>query len=494
MLDEWSESIAAERSKFVDELVSRGFTLDEITPVHKLSGPLAYGSNGSQVEVEIALPDGWPYRPTKIWPADRTQPLSWHQEANGALCLFTESAAGLPWANVDEFLDRASKWFAKAADGWPNDEPDLDLERYFGVPIEDELLVYEEIESLLGGQIRVRHVPGANNRLEARASSGKARPTGSNFGWALDLGELETPVRTWEEIVLHAGDVASRAARLIKSVDSAVILLRYKPGTHEGVVALRAREEGGKVHLTRFESADKGSSTLRLRAGYDAPQLGQSAVTIVGIGAIGSVLADQLSRSGIRKLRLVDGERIRPGNSIRHLVSTDRVGERKAAAVAAHIKAAGHAPPGGLEVVNSSVRVPDEAERAFESADLVVDATGNAATKDLLVETAEVLRHSLLVVYLQRDGDVARVERYPQQDDEDREPPAPPGPTERETLRESGCGDPISPAPSSAAVVAAGLASLAAADLLVGRPVPAAATYVLRPQLDEPYQRRAVLQ
>ena len=485
MRSEWSGSIAAERSQFVDELVSRGFALDEITPVDRLSGTLAYGSDGERVDVEIALPDGWPYRPTKIWPSDRTQPLSWHQEPDGALCLFPESAEGLPWADVDEFLTQASKWFTEAAGGWRNDEPDLDLARYFDVEVETQLLVYEGIESLLGRQIRVGQSGGAHGIFEVRISS-KAQPKGNTFGWVLDLGELEAPVRTWEDVVRHAGQAASNAKRLIRTTESAFILLRYRRGAHEGVVALRAKEVDGEVHLARIESADKSPSTLRLRAGYDAPHLGCSTVTIIGMGAIGSVLADQLSRSGVRKLRLVDGQRIRPGNSIRHLVGRDRVGEHKAAAVAAHIKAAGHEPPGGVEVLHRSVRVPDQAEQAFESADLVIDSTGDAATTSLLIDAAETLEQDLLVVYLQRDGDIARVERYPQQDDEMPVAPAPALPSKSGALRESGCGDPVSPAPPSAAVVAAGLASLAAADLLVGRPVPAALTHVLRPQPDEP--------
>ena len=491
MRSDWSESIAAERRQFVDDLVSRGFTLVEVAPEHRLSGTLTYGSNRDQVDVEIALPDGWPYRPTKIRPSDRTRPLSWHQEPDGALCLFPESAAGLPWANIDEFLGAASKWFAKAADNWPNDEPDLDLDRYFEAPPARELLLYDGIGSLVGRQIRITQ--GPHSTLRARSSS-QARPKGNNYGWVLDLGELATPVRTWEEVVRRAGDAASEADHLIRTTESAVILLRYSRGSHEGVVALRARHTGEGVHLAKMEAADQSPSTVRLRAGYDAPQLGNSTVAIIGMGAVGSVLADQISRSGVSRLRLVDSQRLRPGNSIRHLVGTDRVGEHKAAAVAAHIKAAGHEPPGGLEVLDVSIRVPDQAEQAFESADLVIDATGNGATTCLLIEAAELLGQNLLVVYLQRDGDVARVERYPQQADERPLAPAPTYSGNSETLRESGCGDPVSPAPSSAAVVAAGLAALAAADLLVGRPVPAAATHVLRPQPDEPYQHRAVLQ
>ena len=386
-------------------------------------------------------------------------------------------------------LQAIARWFGEASDGWPNDEPDLDLERYYESSSGDDFLVYEGLESLLGRPIKVSRT--SRGILKVRASK-KAVPGGTRFGWALDLGELAAPIRTWDEILDHLGKDASKADHLIKRAESAVILLRYQRGAHEGVVALRAQSNEGTICLESIESAEKSSKTLRLRAGYDAEHLSGFAVAIVGIGAIGSVLAEQLSRSRVGRLLLVDGERMRPGNSIRHLLGLGTVAQFKAEAVARHLQIADLCPSGGIAPLNLALRRPEDAAPVFDAADLVIDATGDPTTSALLIGAAESLRKQLLVTYLQRGGDIARLERYPLGEGQRQEPPAPPLTEKREVLRESGCGDPISPAPPSAAWVAASLASLAAADLLVGRGLPPALTQVLRPQPDEPYRQRSV--
>ena len=489
MRDEWSEQIDAERDRFVDELVSRGFRLVSAEPNRKLVGELSYPPNGDQTTVEITLPDRWPYRPTKVRPTEWQGPLSWHQESDGSLCLFPTSAPGLPWKDPDRLLQAVARWFAEATDGWTNDEPNLDLERYFESSTEDQFLVYTDLRSLLGRQIKVARI--GQGTFELRPS-GKSVAKGTKYGWALDLGELAVPLRTWEEVLSHVGEDAARADRLVKQVNSAIVLLRYQRGSHEGVVALRAQWKGGKVCLGRIESASKSSRTLHLRAGYDASDLSRFTVAIVGIGAIGSLLADQLCRCGIGKLLLVDSERLRPGNTIRHLVGLDSVGQYKTAAVARHLEGVGSSRSTDLVSQELALSTPDQATHLFETADLVVDTTGNPTTSALLSGGADIHRKPLLVAYLQRDGDVARLERYPLGEGEVQEPPAPPGTVLRDVVRESGCGDPISPAPPSSACVAAGLASLAAADVLLGREVPPALTHVLRPQPDQPYRQRSV--
>ena len=393
---------------------------------------------------------------------------------------------------VDGLLEKATEWFAQSAASWPDDEPDLDLERYFETEASHKLLVYSDVDALIGTLFRVAKGPGGRY-VEPRQSTKKS-PKGTRYGSALDLGELSSPVRTWAEVLVKAGDSGHYADTLVKRLRYAVILLKYQRGLHTGVMALIARHVDGEVHLSSIESSSDSDETIRLRAGYDADDLVRFTVVIVGMGAIGSALADQLSRSGVGNLRLIDAQRLRPGNTIRHLVGQEAVGRHKAAAVAAHIQTGGHAPLRGIETINCSIRSLEQAAQVFESADLVVDATGHPTTTSLLASAAEALRQRLLVVYLQRDGDIGRVERFPRMSDENPSPPVLRGPQRGRVLRESGCGDPVSPASPSAALIVAGLGSLAAADLLLDRPVPPSMTHVLRPQLDEPYQVRTVLQ
>ena len=494
LLEEWTERIAAARDQFIDELLSRGFRLHGSSDQRSFVGgvPKSLDQDSEQIDITIELPDGWPYRPAKVWPIDRNLPLTWHQEADGALCLFPDNSPGLPWTDVDLLLAKTTEWFARSAAGWQDDEPDLDLERYFHSAASSDLLIYEDVDALIGGLLRI-----AKSRLgqflEPRRS-GKKSPRGARYGWALDLGELSTPVRTWEEVLAKADNGAREADRLVKQVESAIVLLKYRRGPYTGVVALRAQHEDGRVQLASIESASDSEDVRRLRAGYDAPDLGRFTVVLIGAGAIGSVLADQLCRSGVGALRIIDHEKVRPGNLIRHLVGREALGKHKAQAVADYIKADGQTPQRGLEWIDCLIRSPDQAARAFGTADLVVDATGNPTTTSLLATAADDLRQRLLVVYLQRDGDVGRVEIYPIQNEENLQPPVPSGQQDRSVLRESGCGDPVSPTSPSAALIMAGIGSMAAADVLLERPMPSSMTYVLRPQPDDPYQSRKVLQ
>ena len=403
---------------------------------------------------------------------------------------------GLPWANVDLLLEKTTEWFVRATTGWPDDEPDLDLERYFESEASSELLVYGDVDAADRQALQDCLKGGAVDSWSHARLWQTVHRKAQRYGWALDLGDLSSPVRNLEgsarEGRRRCGRTSDTPCR--KQVGSAVILLKYQRGTYTGAAALRASRDDGEVRLKSIESASDSEHTRRLRAGYDARSLARFDVTVVGMGAIGSVLADQLSRSGVGKLRLIDNERLRPGNSIRHLVGQEAVGERKARAVADRILAAAYVPQRGVEPAVESIRSPAQAAQAFEAADLVVDATGNPTTTSLLASAADGLRQRLLAVYLQRDGDIGRVERYPRLSNESPQPPASRGPREHRALRESGCGDPVSPAPPSAALALAGLASLAAADLLLERPVPPSTTYVLRPQTDDPYQVRSILQ
>jgi hypothetical protein len=74
-------------------------------------------------------------------------------------------------------------------------------------------------------------------------------------------------------------------------------------------------------------------ATRSLRAGPVAVELAEVKVAIVGCGAIGSFAADLLFRAGVRQLTLRDGERLRPGNVVRHLGGADQVGRAKTHAV-----------------------------------------------------------------------------------------------------------------------------------------------------------------
>jgi molybdopterin/thiamine biosynthesis adenylyltransferase len=241
-------------------------------------------------------------------------------------------------------------------------------------------------------------------------------------------------------------------------------------------------------------SADESQPTRLLRAGLDVDLLRDKHVTLIGLGAVGSFLADLLARHGVGKLTLIDGDVLRPGNCSRHLSPVAYKGRFKADAVKHMLD---NAYPGLVEVVaeNCHLRSLDEAEKHLVGSDLVIDATARLPTTTILEDLAMALNRPLIAVYIQRDGGVVRVDRFPVREGENRLTPLPPLPdTARALLREGGCGDPVSPTSPSSVVLAAGLACRAAIDILTGRlELPASVAEVLVVQEEVPYDRLTLL-
>lgn len=109
-----------------------------------------------------------------------------------------------------------------------------------------------------------------------------------------------------------------------------------------------------------------------------------SRVTLVGCGALGTVIANVLARAGVGRLRIVDRDYVEFSNLQRQVLFDEddaREGAPKAVAAAAK-----------LARINSEVRVeavvedvgPGNAERLFEDAELVLDGADNFETRYVL--------------------------------------------------------------------------------------------------------------
>jgi len=110
----------------------------------------------------------------------------------------------------------------------------------------------------------------------------------------------------------------------------------------------------------------------------------RSCVTVVGLGALGSVQAAYLARAGVGRLRLVDRDTVEVHNLQRQILYTERDAAEslpKAVAAERHLAAA-----------NSEVRaeaVPEHlgsenAEEVLSGSDLVLDGTDNFETRFLI--------------------------------------------------------------------------------------------------------------
>jgi molybdopterin/thiamine biosynthesis adenylyltransferase len=484
----WDAELAAARDTFIHEMSKLGIHYDEArsttTGEPVLAGRIEIDP-GRHVDVEVALVEGWPYRPCKVRPEKAAGTMSWHQERDRSLCLWTGAEDDRPWASASRVVERTREWFRADAAGWPDDPPDLDLERYFR-PAEGPLVVYHDVERLVGGTFKTR-TRGAD-AVELVPSSKSVAKLRSSHGWAIDLGELTHPVHDWDEVADRIGEIADTIEAHVRRVAQCYLLLVYSRDGHQGAVTLVVTlHEDEEIELHALETASQSEEVMKLRAGADAPFLQEHTVGVVGVGAVGSYLADLLARAGVGRLALADSEVLRPGNCIRHLCGTAHVGKTKTAAVRDVLADGGHLPPDGVEL-RGAIRTPRQALQLMGEVSLVVDATGNPAASAMLEDAARHTGKHCLSVYLQRDGGVVRVDRWPLLDGETPLDPVPtPDDSDTPVLREAGCGDPVSPTPGHAVAAAAGHAARAAADLLRNRPVATSTLYVVDPQPD--YER-----
>lgn len=462
--------------------------------------------------VEITFDGGFPHTPPRVRPLADSSPRSLHQERAGHLCLFDRSelaGAQAPWRDPARLLDRAAEWFVNRHRGWPDDE-DVDLERY--LPVTEGLVVYDS-DSLEGRTGMLRLTRGRSGSLVTRVSwqappaasgspSSRSKRRGRRrlrtsrpYGWLADVGEINRPLLTWADVAALLGDSAGPRARNIRFHGMQLFLLRYTRTGKTGYLALRVTPRGtapGGIELVAQEAADDALAVRTLRSGDQAQALGNRPVAVVGCGAVGSHVADLLHRAGLRRIRLVDHQVLRPGNCIRHLAGAEYVGYEKTDATAAVLARTGLSVE-GLRPIHQHINTLQDALSLFADVQLVIDATGDNRTTQLLAAAAHESDRTLLSVALIRHGGIAVVDRLGES--QHGEPLGTPAALSEEPadLRERGCGDAVSRTPPHSAVAAAALTTRLAIDELLGKPVPTSTFEVLEPQPDSPYDARKII-
>ncbi|KRE76014.1 ThiF family adenylyltransferase [Arthrobacter sp. Soil762] len=469
-LDAYTDAIAHARQHFEEGLIRAGFTETD----NGWTG--VTGNPENPTEVLISLPERFPFKPPRVAPvAENAVPWSWHRELDGALCLIAEDDhEGLWWIEAPAFLEHVSEWLAQAAAGWPDDRPDLDLDRYFHRSEEDaRIYLYEDLGSLDEGLIRFR--PARNNTM--RASKGviprKLVKAGNDrSAYVADAGEIDVPPRTWADINARIRPENKLDAR-IRRHEVSVVLLKYRRGNHDGVIALEVWPTvGGDIAVWRLTSAADTTAARTARAGVQKAELGNSSVAIIGLGALGSFVADMLARAGIGRMTLVDGDLVLPGNIVRHLVGPDTIGLPKIEAVKRHIVARNELTHEDIQLSSQPLTSAAEAALIISNHDLVVNATADFTTTALLHVVAESLGTRILSASLHDDGTAYRVDILPPANGASPMPPLATSPdtgVQAPELFDAGCGSPISPTPPHAVIEAAAAAVRHSIGLLTER-------------------------
>lgn len=497
----WARSLAVTQQRFAEDLEAAGFTRAERDGVWEGDlevASLAGGTTTASLEVEID--DAFPFQPPKVTDATMVSAHTWHHNRDWSLCLYgTRNVGDRPWQTVSSLLDRVRDWFDNAAAGWPDDPPDLDVERYFERVA--TFVTYDDLDALIGNPVSATqrsdswlHIDRVGYLSRKKRSRRKRR-----WGWVGDLGELDGPVFDWPTVHARLGESAEEAAKRVRAGGYEFLALRYRRGDHVGVVVVFPQVAAETVTLRAAIAAANDSATRRLRAG--APEtvaaLATKTVAIVGVGAVGSFLAETLARAGIGGIHLVDHDLLRPGNCIRHVAGYGSIGQTKTHAVRDVLVERELMNPDAI-VTTESMLDPGLAVDLLETADVVIDSTADDNVRGLLAHlhesaTAHNLASAVISVAVHRSGGVIRSDRWPRSSG-GAPAPIPAHPDGEVELFEGGCGDPVSTTPAASVLEAAGLASRHAVDLLTGaNGLPDSIVQVLTPQPDAPYQSLGVV-
>jgi molybdopterin/thiamine biosynthesis adenylyltransferase/rhodanese-related sulfurtransferase len=193
--------------------------------------------------------------------------------------------------------------------------------------------------------------------------------------------EAALPDRSRPVYVMCAGGVRSlfatealRALGYDKAMSVAGGFSRWKAEGHPfevpAVLDANARQRYGR-HLILPEVGEAGQ--LRLS---------KSRMVLVGAGGLGSPAALYLAAAGVGRIAIVDDDVVDRSNLQRQILHTDnRIGRPKAESARDTLNALN--PDVRIEVVKERL-TPDNVERIFAGADVVLDGTDNFATRYLV--------------------------------------------------------------------------------------------------------------
>jgi molybdopterin/thiamine biosynthesis adenylyltransferase len=241
------------------------------------------------------------------------------------------------------------------------------------------------------------------------------------------------------------------------------VAIRYQRRGEHGVL-IASLSGLGSPKLAALNAAPDDQRTRDLRAHPHAAALTSKSVAIVGVGAIGSVVADLLHRHGVGRLVLVDGDVLKPGNTTRHLLGNEYVGLNKAIGMERMLSQRLR-DRSTVTAIDAAVTALDPAVNLLDTVDVVVDATADGRATALLTAAADAGAGRLVSACVLADGYAVRVDVTPHPDASVIKPPD--LPPIKAGVHETGCSSPVSTTPPAAAVEAAAIAARVTTELLL---------------------------
>lgn len=447
------------------------------------------------ITIRVTLPELFPFVKPSVFAIDPPIDYSRHKlPGEGSLCLWSDKKDGWdPGYTIDQILDRVRLWYrCHFSDNWNETYEPLDLHLYF--PGEHPLVVLPDRwgppEDRSSGTFSVWHKEDAKHifvdniggdqfvRTSEDVVSKKllfAQGEAKYRGIWLRLREEPVPFSELgpmiEEISRTTDQPVNQVLRILEGTlgekirpnrQHTLFLGMVYPGRdkHDRWLFLGADLPQGQnrwarldnlktCHLMSYGVTDSGSMALMRRTQHTAAGLRDKRVAVFGLGAIGGSIALLLAKAGVGHLILIDDDRLKPGNVIRHSVSLYSVGLEKSAAMKFQILE--HSPYCDVKALDQP-HSWDTLWGTIKGCDLVVSATANPPFELLLNEAcmrrdipttyvAGYRRASVGKIQLTRPGkDACRLCIQHMIGNDSKYPVVPSG-DEGEFI-EAGCGDP----------------------------------------------------
>ena len=472
---------------FTAELVAAGFE-----PVIGYGGQRwtscihpAFAALTDATTMDIHIVPGWPFQP----PALFVNGLSTnHSTLAGLVCMWREGDASLRWTTIEGLFSRIEEWCQSAKGGWEYDDLGRDALLNFRPRV--RILATFDLAALgiVTGAWGDFH--GVVNADPVRVDIRSGRQASSNQlkGIWFHVGTLETPPprqlsevtnslsRAQRKGLRRALDDRRKPAWLVASGGGDLILFCWDRGERTDLLLMACRGLDEAVEAIALQPGPNDEQSLILRAGPDALTLRSRRAAVFGVGALGGHTAVTLAESGLGSLDIVDADVLSPGNVVRHVTGSDQVGAAKTRAVGAAVK--NHAPWTEVSGYEESPSTPSQIQALIANADVVVDATGDAAFSHALAMTAQSAGKPLIAGALYRGGFIGRVQRQALEHDtplhqrevSPRYPVIPLGEESEDfAMPELGCSAQVNNAPPAAVLACASLMAQAVIDVLTER-------------------------
>jgi molybdopterin/thiamine biosynthesis adenylyltransferase len=480
----------ASLDRFIADLVAAGFKPPGANG-RTFEGPLhpALAEETRSRTMRIEVRDGWPF----VHPAVRVEGLKPSVHLTGSyLCLWRLGDDSYGWLRLGTLNERIGQWAERYRGRATEEDPVLDPQLYWS-PYNGQVLATVDLRDVPYGNGGSGDLWAERDELLLRiGASGPMR-----VRW-YGRDEMRHPPASLEMIAagLKTDQAANFGAELdrVGHADGASILMVVwdTPAGEPNALILGLSRESRRapVRAEAYEVARVDHDVLIRRAGPDAPVLLERSVVIFGQGAVGSHLSELIASSGVGRLHLVDGERLRPGDVVRHAGPRAAIGVPKAATMDFVIR---QRAPWATVDWSPATWSPAEIRPLLEGRSLIVDAVGEEPFTAQLSRFAQSAGIPLLSVALYRQGFVARARLFApggvaihERTDTERFPPIPAGPLEPDTTWETGCAAPINNAPPTSVVSAAALAARLAVEFLTDRETGCADIVEVYRALEEP--------